>query len=1410
VQLFFTMVRPRTLRGHRNSDSSDSFEISTPTTNYTKRTADTSSLTSSETSQLHLPKLPTEDELVLLRRRVEAYERREQKLNKDIVRIKKELDFSKENASRWQQAVHMDVRPGAHYRKEIILLKQKLNQKDDIIQEREITIDNLMAGNHPTHPFLVEHPDNPETSVCSSLLDDIGETPQVREMERLLVENATCIHRLRERDEDVKRLRMKLNQLEQDRIYMKQNEILRTNRNKGINTQTEERRKQPSGSSPIPFDPFHITENQAPDSPLKSADNPSDHSDSVRMTKRVMELHNELGKRTKENDSMRHKLEQSENELKQLRTEFRNPALQSEKIKNMSTELSKSKLALHDAELKSKDYATALNHHKEMIADLKAELKKRDSAIFDLTMKERNETNFSLQQDEIGDLKRALSESLVELENATKVVTEQRQTIHDLKKKLNAKEEDYVQVQRFLGVETENLENVQRELLRKESKINDLCTFKSENEKKLSNEIEHLKNLLRLRDGEMKNLKKNLHLSQEENPNIKKLIEQEPGVGGIKFSPRTVNNTLDVKRNPLAFQDSRMHLQESLKKQNEDLMEKLNLQSIQLHTTDKILVEKEQEKARLKSSLDRLRSKLNTFEADKFALEMRITKEKDEIISDLNTMRGELKSSLKKKASDHDAIMEDLQVLKRHIKVNARESTDLRARVNPITDNFSSQYDQRFSETIGKGIDMGDSKIEFRARRNNHSVEESKLKGLEELSSSDECQSLVSKLESTSQSLHQMNIHIREKNCIIARLLHSIEESRQCLYNERAWHGHLQEQLIIKDEQIAELQAAENLKNDVVRTPFTDKTDLHEEKIELLSKEKENLADSLYAAQNALRVKANTISNLESQLETIFADMKDQRCEKEVLFEKYSQLDERNRIVEQKLDVSRKNADVYANETRHLQEEIVRTNCEIEPLKKYVTTLLDLINDGGNDAAAEKTLIHGLKKTRLELVTELNSLLENSQAVHEREKELDERTNEIAILKRTIVEVKENVTETKYFRDRTENINEKDPPLDKVSMRALSYEKLVADLQKEIRRSRCLMAENSELKKENGFITEQFEEISIEVQELSKKLANLTTANEKISSLKKELEAAKESENEKVTSYERQISALTMNKDVTIDTLRKDLAASRSRSAEEVARLTSDLSKLQQSKTSNEDMMRQKAERVRELERTLHAQEKTVESLGSELSQAKINMRNMSEQRRIELEELQKELIESKSRAMNQDREYTSLTVKLDECKLEHEKEIKSLGDEIERLKKDSVLSKAVKELQGNNLMLEAKQRLEQLKLVNMELREDNIEMAAKLEKAFAKIRGLEEETQIGSEMEGEYNNLRQQLKDLEGLLEDNARIKSQRSKSSAKNRKSRGTGEGSKTKLLGWGKKNKMPSVLIIDANQTQDKEQD
>jgi len=542
---------------------------------------------------------------------------------------------------------------------------------------------------------------------------------------------------------------------------------------------------------------------------------------------------------------------------------------------------------------------------------------------------------------------------------------------------------------------------------------------------------------------------------------------------------------------------------------------------------------------------------------------------------------------------------------------------------------------------------------------------------------------------------------------------------------------------------------------------------------------------------------------------------------------------ERNEITEQKCQSLDKDTSNFAGEILRLREILIGENCDIVPLTNYLKMLLDIHTGTGNDATIENTKIYELERARYELVNEFNSLLESSRVLHKKERHLNEKANEpsnrlkikeenqslmkiiTSMTETSRAELQENddmcdlISELKIVRNDMEGTEKHELCLEKkIILQSSFLEKLsdsvkaktakIADLQKEIVQSQDLMLENSVLRKQNECIKKTFDELSIEVLSLNKKFNNLTIANEDILSLKNELEALKKSENEKVTAYERQLSSLTMNKDVTIDTLRKDLAASRSRSAEEVACLTHELSKMRELNSDleshcNADAMRTKEQRINVLEHTLYAQEKTVESLRSELHQVQVSMRDVTEQRRRDLEELQKELIESKSRAMNQDREYTCLKLKLDECKMEYEKEI-------ERLKQESPLSKAMSDLEDTNIMLDVKQRLEQLKVVNIELKEENIKLGAKLERALINIQGLEAENDIASEMEKEYANVRKQLKDLECLLEENVRLKNQRHQpketyckngsvpNTSHRVKGKGTEEGSRKIRASWG----------------------
>lgn len=348
---------------------------------------------------------------------------------------------------------------------------------------------------------------------------------------------------------------------------------------------------------------------------------------------------------------------------------------------------------------------------------------------------------------------------------------------------------------------------------------------------------------------------------------------------------------------------------------------------------------------------------------------------------------------------------------------------------------------------------------------------------------------------------------------------------------------------------------------------------------------------------------------------------------------------------------------------------------------------------------------------------------------------------------------------------------------------AEAKETKTAELERHIIVMNKLISENSKLKEENTSNKERLDIRLFEIQELKQELSNLSDANENLSDANRLLSSqkiklekeAKNSENKTLNSQVREIATLTMDKDSTINTLKQDLTASRSRSAKEIARLTDELSKMKSDidKQYSPDVMEMKDKTIHALERALHVQEGTVDSLRSELRQVQLSIRNTSDLRRKDLEELQKELIETQSNAMNKDRECTYFKVKLDECKIEYENEFKSLAKDRER-----------KDLHDNNMMSVAKQRLEQLKVVNVELKEDNLKLDAQLERALTKMQNIEAKNDV--EMEKECATLKQKIADLERLLAAKLKLQVADDKKKGKGKK---TDKGNKIKFIGWGK---------------------
>jgi chromosome segregation ATPase len=274
------------------------------------------------------------------------------------------------------------------------------------------------------------------------------------------------------------------------------------------------------------------------------------------------------------------------------------------------------------------------------------------------------------------------------------------------------------------------------------------------------------------------------------------------------------------------------------------------------------------------------------------------------------------------------------------------------------------------------------------------------------------------------------------------------------------------------------------------------------------------------------------------------------------------------------------------------------------------------------------------------------------------------------------------------------------------------------------------------------------------------------------SMLEKAQQAREASEKSIVEAYEKRISALNFEKDITIDELRGELTATRGHKSEEADAMARQLKSMQ----SDNDTLREqfdvelhaKNQQIYALEHTLHAQEQIVQNMRAEMDQLQSGMEHATEKRRGEVEDLQQELMQLEGRALKQEREITAMKMQQEEMKLEHKAEVVRLKEALANMEKEGPLAKTMASLQNDDRMLQVRERLEQLKARNTALQEENLKLGGRLERKVIEIKSLEFEKSRAEELEHENNSLRRQVQELGSILES-ARPKSSRSSSAKK-----------------------------------------
>jgi len=292
-----------------------------------------------------------------------------------------------------------------------------------------------------------------------------------------------------------------------------------------------------------------------------------------------------------------------------------------------------------------------------------------------------------------------------------------------------------------------------------------------------------------------------------------------------------------------------------------------------------------------------------------------------------------------------------------------------------------------------------------------------------------------------------------------------------------------------------------------------------------------------------------------------------------------------------------------------------------------------------------------------------------------------------------------------------------------------------------IRELESMSAERAE--EEHARFEEEKEEMMAEVEELTQQL---DAAQAKIEELRKDeliidefkykLEQADEdrelAERTIVDNYERKLSLLTLDKDVTFDKLRKDLQAEKEKSAKDreeaettIGTLESQLHELKEQAQKEID---ERDNHIMSLEQTLSASKQLIENMRTEMDHLQGSMVHATAGRREEIEDMQQELVDVTATAARQERDIEALRQQLEDKQVAHDSQVGKLQETIELL--ESQIGSSTQQAADNRRnaqdlamelkVKEIKDRLEKLKWRNNSLAEENGLLRDRLEKVGA------------------------------------------------------------------------------------------
>jgi chromosome segregation ATPase len=572
------------------------------------------------------------------------------------------------------------------------------------------------------------------------------------------------------------------------------------------------------------------------------------------------------------------------------------------------------------------------------------------------------------------------------------------------------------------------------------------------------------------------------------------------------------------------------------------------------------------------------------------------------------------------------------------------------------------------------------------------------------------------------------------------------------------------------------------------------------------------LKKKLEQVQTDLRARDTQLAQLKKELEDMKGQTKSNGSDVKKIMNLQAEIDElqdaseSNRIELRDLRRQLWAAKEAAGQANDLKNELAQAKYELEGHKRTsnISTAKSVVDLGAstevkeqleealanNKALEQKNArqLEDLRRLKNNAVDQLQATLKERDATIKELQEDSSSLNEqqVAVFQQEIDALRQQLqTKSEQLDKRSQELKDREAALEKSEILKLKLAGELADTKKahsELEKEAAEQMESiptsdvdEEFAKKNEALLKENEEMSMVKEEMTKACEGLTEKIENmqteldlvrkeqhdVEGLRSEVELAKTElksvEKSIAEAYEREMSALAMDRDVTIDGLRKDLAEARGRSSDDITEMVSHLKALEGENIGLREQfeveLQAKNQQIYALEHTLHAQEQIVEDMRAEMDQLQSGMEHATEKRRGEVEDLQQEVMQVQSRAKKQEREIVALKMQLEESKLEHTAEAVRLKDVITKMDSESPLAKTVAGLQNDDRMLEVRERLEQLKMRNTSMQEENLKLGGRLERAIIEIKSFELEKQHAEEMEKENGSLRRQVKELESIL---------------------------------------------------------